>query len=223
MPTENFLSPTCYIDSESPEIKEAVKECTAGLASDREKAVAIFYYVRDKIKYNPYLISPEKKTFIASVILKYGEGYCVQKAILYAAMSRAAGIPCRLGFAIVKNHLTTPRLKELLGSDIFVFHGYNSILIENKWIKATPTFDIKLCEKFGVMPLDFDGLSDAVFHEFDKSGRKHMEYLHDYGTFEDLPYDLMISEVIKHYPEFYKAFLKGNLKISGDFINEVKA
>jgi transglutaminase-like putative cysteine protease len=222
METKEFLSPTRYIDSDSSEIIDAAGICTAGLSTDKEKAIAIFYSVRDRIKYNPYMFSLDKTAFIASGILKRSEGFCIQKAILYAAMARAVNIPCNLGFANVKNHLTTTRLRELLGSDIFVFHGYNSILIEDKWIKATPTFDIKLCEKFGVKPLDFDGLKDAIFHEYDKAGRKHMEYLHDYGTFGDLPYDLMISEMVKHYPELSKIFISGKMNISGDFINEVK-
>jgi transglutaminase-like putative cysteine protease len=214
------LSSTFYIDTETADIVSAAAETTAGLSSDREKASALFYLVRDKIKYNPYTFTPDKNSLIASRIMKKGEGYCVQKAVLYAALARAAAIPCRLGFANVKNHLTTPRLKELMGSDIFVFHGYNSVFVDGKWLKATPTFDIGLCERFGVRPLEFDALNDAVFHEFDVSGRKHMEYIHDYGTFSDLPYDLMMSELAKNYPALAEKLLSGKFSMTGDFSGE---
>jgi hypothetical protein len=40
-----------------------------------------------------------------------------------------------------------------------------------------------------------------------------MEYLHDYGNFEDMPYDLAISEFIKHYPHIFdsKEYMSENL------------
>lgn len=85
-------------------------------------------------------------------------------------------------------------------SDIFVFHGYAEILLEGKWVKATPAFNKSLCDRAGILPLEFDGEHDSIFHPFDKSGNKHMEYLHDYGSFDDLPFDRMIDEYDIHYP-----------------------
>lgn len=211
-----FLQPTSCIDSEHPLIRAFAEEVTANARNQREEAMAIFHAVRDRIKYNPYLFRPDPSIFLASDILRQAEGYCVQKAILLAAVARAKGIPCKLGFAIVRNHLTTPRLKALMKSDVFVFHGYNELLVDGKWLKVTPTFDQELCTKFGVKPLDFDGEHDAVFHEHDLAGRKHMEYLHDYGTFADLPYALMIEELIKHYPHLVEAYNQG-LLTRGDF------
>lgn len=211
-----FLQSTANLDADHPLIQGFAQEAAAGAHTQREAAVAVFYAVRDRIKYNPYLFRPDPAIFRASAILRQGEGYCVQKSILLAASARALGIPCRLGFAIVRNHLTTPRLRALMQSDVFVFHGYNELLINGKWVKATPTFDQELCTKFGVKPLDFDGEQDALFHEHDLAGRKHMEYLHDYGTFADLPYEFMISELIKHYPHLVETYTQGG-PMSGDF------
>ena len=211
-----FLQSTSNLDADHPLIQAFAQEAAAHAQTPREAAVAVFYAVRDKIKYNPYLFRPDPSIFRASDILRQGEGYCVQKSIVLAAAARALGIPCRLGFAIVRNHLTTPRLRALMQSDVFVFHGYNELFINGKWVKATPTFDQELCTKFGVKPLDFDGESDALFHEHDLAGQKHMEYLHDYGTFADLPYDFMISELIKHYPHLVEAYATGT-PMSGDF------
>jgi len=221
---KEFLIKTDYIDIESKDITNYILDKTTKNDSQKQKAVKLFYAVRDDIKYNPYLISPDKKTFIASTILNQREGYCVQKAIVYAALCRATEIPCKLGFAIVKNHLTTKKLRELLKSDIFVFHGYNAVYIEDKWVKATPTFDIGLCNKFGIKAIDFDGKNDSIFHKYDRAGHKHMEYIYDYGTFADLPYDLMISEVVKHYPHLAE-YLQNKDKINsikGNFHEEAE-
>lgn len=92
------------------------------------------------------------------------------KAALLAALYRAGGIPARVGHADVRNHLTSPRLMELMGSDEFVYHGYTEMWIAGTWVKATPAFNLSLCEKVGMRPLDFDGFADSLFHPQDLSG-----------------------------------------------------
>jgi transglutaminase-like putative cysteine protease len=148
----------------------------------------------------------------ASAALEKGESFCVPKAVLLAATARWAGIPARIGFADVRNHLSTEKLLAALGTDIFAWHGFSELFIEGQWVKATPAFNLSLCEKFGVKPLEFDGRSDSVFHEYDMAGRRHMEYVADNGTFDDLPYDLLISEYRRIYPGW-----EPTAAISGDF------
>lgn len=202
---KKYLQPTFFIDSDHNSIREFV-EATAGEGTAREKAVRLYYAVRDQVKYNPYLWSLDKGHYRASFVLSQKVGFCVQKAILLAAVTRAVGIPARPGFANVRNHLSTQHLRELMKTDVFVFHGYTEIFLGDKWVKSTPAFDKSLCERFGVFPLDFDGRSDSIFHPLDRSGRKHMEYLHDYGTFDDFPFDMMIRESMKHYPHLVEAY-----------------
>jgi hypothetical protein len=197
------LKPTYFIDSDSPAIGEFSRAATRKTKSDLAKAIKLYYAVRDGITYNPYSFSLDKDSFRASFILSKGNGWCVQKAILLAAVGRAAGIPTRLRFANVKNHLATERLKALMKTDLFVFHGLTEFYLEGRWVKATPAFNLSLCEKFGVLPLEFDGRNDSVFHPFDKNGRQHMEYTHDYGPFDDFPYELMMMEMRKYYPHFF--------------------
>ncbi|PKN05195.1 MAG: transglutaminase [Deltaproteobacteria bacterium HGW-Deltaproteobacteria-9] len=204
---ETLLKPTYFITSHSPAIIEFSSAATKDAQSDLEKAVKLYYAVRDQIIYNPYSFSLDKETFRADVILSKGNGWCVQKAILLAATGRAAGIPARLRFANVVNHLVTERLRELMKTDLFVFHGLTELYLEGQWVKATPAFNLSLCEKFGVLPLEFDGKNDSIFHPFDKSGRRHMEYVHDYGPFDDFPYELMIIEARKYYPHFFSTDL----------------
>jgi transglutaminase-like putative cysteine protease len=175
-------------------------ELTDQAFSDLENAVALYYWVRDEIRYNPYGIAMTAETLAASHTLEAGEGWCVPKAALLAALCRSVGIPARLGFADVRNHLSTERMRRSMDTDIFYYHGYTSIYLEGKWVKATPAFNIELCEKFGLHPLEFNGREDSLYHEFDQSGNKHMEYLNDRGEFEDIPLADMLAVFEEHYP-----------------------
>ena len=105
-----------------------------------------------------------------------------------------------MGFADVKNHLCTPRLRALMGTDVFYYHGYAELYLRDRWVKATPAFDRGLCDKFGVLPLEFTGLADSLFHPYDRSGRRHMEYVHDRGGHDDVPVAEIMAEFERSYP-----------------------
>jgi transglutaminase-like putative cysteine protease len=126
----------------------------------------------------------------------------VTKAALLAAAARAAGIPARLGFADVRNHLSTQRMRDTMSTDVFVWHGYTELWLEGAWRKATPAFNIELCDRFGLLPLDFDGRSDSIYHPFDTSGQRHMEYLRDRGSFADVPLARIVADFRAVYPQW---------------------
>jgi transglutaminase-like putative cysteine protease len=137
------------------------------------------------------------------VCIERGMGWCVPKAALLAACARAAGIPARVGYADVKNHITTPELTAKMGTDLFVFHGYTEFLLEGKWVKATPAFNLSLCTRFRVKPLEFDGTADSLFHPFDEDDRRHMEYVRERGSFADVPADEIKRVFSQTYPKYY--------------------
>jgi transglutaminase-like putative cysteine protease len=197
---KEFLSPARYIDSDHPLVSTFAQARARG-ADDRERAVALYYAVRDGVRYNPFLDFSDERAFRASVCLESGEGFCIGKAALLAACARAADIPSRVGFADVKNHLTTPRLAERMGSDLFIYHGFTVLWLEGKWVKATPAFNLDLCRKFRVKPLEFDGRTDSIFHPFDENERRHMEYVRDRGSFADVP----VAEIQQAFREYYPA------------------
>ena len=197
-----YLSTARYIDNSDPAVR-AFSERNASGRSVRERAISLYYAVRDQIRYNPFLDFSDAEVFRASAVLKAGEGFCVGKASLLAACARAAGIEARVGFADVKNHLTTPRLAETMGSDLFIYHGYTDLRIDGKWVKATPAFNLALCTRFRVKPLEFDGGSDSIFHPFDEDDRRHMEYLRDRGVYADVPVDEIQRAFREAYPKFY--------------------
>jgi len=198
-----FLEPAEFIDSQHPAVKAFSREHAKG-AGDRERAVSLYYAVRDKVRYNPFLDFSDPLVFKASAVLAADEGFCVGKASLLTACARAAGIPARVGFADVKNHLTSPRLAETMGSDLFVYHGYTDLYLDGKWVKATPAFNLELCTRFRVKPLEFDGREDSIFHPFDQDNRRHMEYLRDRGTYADVPVDAIQQAFREAYPRFYR-------------------
>lgn len=209
----SYLQPTFYIDSDSPVVIDFAKTHATGETAT-EKAINLFQAVRDEILYDPYNIRLVPEEYKASIIIGKRRGYCVAKAIALASVARASGIPSRVGFADVKNHLSTERLRRRMKKDVFVFHGYAELFLEGRWLKVTPTFNMSLCEKFGVRPLEFDGKSDSLFHEYDSKGNLHMQYVHDHGAFADVPFDRIVDEFNRHYPEF---FPKDGAPVGGDF------
>ncbi len=201
---EIYLKPTPVIDCDAPSVKEKAQNLTADKENDAEKAKALFYFVRDEIKYNPYVPHNLVENNKASATLNRGEGYCVQKAILLAALARAIRIPARLAFANIRNHIVPQKLMELMnGSNLFIYHGYCELYIGQKWVKATPAFDLQMCQKHHIIPVEFDGKNNATYHRYNQEGKLHMEYVCDYGHYPDLPLEEILKARVKVYGPGY--------------------
>jgi transglutaminase-like putative cysteine protease len=195
-----YLQATEVIDFHHPTVAAFIRKRIDGATTPRQRAVKLYYAVRDEIRYDPYTINLSVAGLRASTTLQVGRGWCVPKASLLAACCRALGIPAKLGYADVRNHLSTARMRAHMKSDIFFWHGYTSIYLDGKWVKATPAFNIELCRRFQLKPLEFDGSCDSIYHPFDLRGNKHMEYLRDRGEFADIPIDQIISDFAQAYP-----------------------
>jgi len=194
-----YLAPTWFVNSDHAEVLAFAERATAPATTDLDKAVQLFYAVRDEIRYSAYGIRLDRESFRASAVLDCGFGWCVTKACLLAAVCRAVGVPCRLGYANVRNHLATEKLLSAMGTDIFYYHGYNEIYLQGRWVKATVAFNRGLCEKAKLSPLEFDGRTDSLYHPYDLQGRRHMEYLHDYGHFADVQHEAILSKFAAAY------------------------
>ncbi len=201
---QNFKSPTTCINSEHPEIQYLATKLTSTCTTSKEMAIAIYYKVRDGWKYNPYNINFNPEELRASLLIKKEEGHCIDKAVILIALARAVGIPARLCLAKVRNHIATEKLEEELGTNILVPHGYAELWIEDKWLKATPAFNKELCKHLKVAPLEFDGETDSIFQEYDGNGADFMEYMEDYGHFDEVPISLMYKLMKKHYPTIFE-------------------
>ncbi|MEJ8848430.1 transglutaminase family protein [Variovorax rhizosphaerae] len=198
-PTPATLAATALIDSDHPGVTAFAAEHARG-ANDRERAVSLYYAVRDGFRYDPYRVDLSPQGMRASQVIAQGYGWCVPKAALLAAAARAAGIPARVGYADVRNHLSTQRMRETMQTDIFIWHGYTELWLDGAWVKSTPAFNVELCERFGLLPLEWDGRTDSLYHPFDGEGRRHMEYVGERGTYDDMPLERIVSDFATTYP-----------------------
>ena len=198
------LAPGKFIDSNSPQVVVFAKKAAEGARDMHAAVLRLFHAVRDGIIYDPYVSFADPANYRSSTVL--------------AAGARVIGVPSRVGYADVRNHLTSPRLYERIKTDTFRWHSYTELYLSGRWVKATPAFDRALCERAGIKPLDFDGEKDSLFHPFDKAGRRHMEYLKDRGTFADVPFDIIVADFRTHYPS-----LMSGSGLAGDFHTEAVA
>jgi len=194
-----YLSPTEIIECHNPEIILYANNLKGKLTDPLAIAVNLYYHVRDKITYDPYTPFWLPIHYKATFVLKQGKGFCIPKAALLCTLARAVGIPCRLGFATVRNHLATKALLERLGTDLFVYHGFVEFWLKGKWVKATPAFNKELCERFNVPPLEFDGINDSIFQMFNLDNQSFMEYLEFHGIYADVPVGDILSAFEKAY------------------------
>ena len=194
-----YLRPTAILDSDHPRVAAFARQSAGQVNDPVEQAVRIYYTVRDGIRYDPYYPFYLPEHYRASHVLASGRGYCVCKASLLCALGRSLGIPSRVGFATVRNHLATRQLIEFLGSDLFVYHGYTDFFLNGKWVKATPAFNKELCLRHRVAPLEFNGREDSIFQPFNQENNRFMEYLDFHGTFDDIP----VKEIVAAWKEAY--------------------
>jgi transglutaminase-like putative cysteine protease len=211
-----FLAPAEFVDSDHPAIQRFVEKTVARDAPAVEKAQR-FYLAAREIRYDPDLDYANPEIYRASSVLQAGAGYCVGKAALFAALCRAAGIPARVAFADVTNHLSSERLREKMGTNYFAWHGFTEVLLGDRWVKASPTFNSTLCDRFGVAPLDFDGAADALLQAYDGAGRTFMKYEVLHGAFHDVPAKFLMAEM----PRLYPSLKRGGDRTEGGMENEV--
>lgn len=192
-----YLAPTEAIDSDAESVVALARELDRG--EPRATAVALFDWVRDNVRYDPWAAIDPVERYRASAVLERRSGYCVQKAVLLAALARAVGIPARLGFADVINHQSPPRLRAVMGTNLFVYHGFVELFLGGRWVKATPAFDAETSRKAGVLPVALDGDNDAMLHPVDPEGHPYIEYVRSRGSHADLPFDDIRAAIVETY------------------------
>ena len=217
MELDQYMAAEEFVDSSHADVQEFAQKATAGADDALSRAVKLYYAVRDEILYDPYYAGDARRYFRASDCLRAKRGFCIPKAALLAAAARSVGIPARVAYADVRNHLSTKKLLDLMGCDIFIWHSFAELHLEGQWVKATPAFNLSLCQRFGVHPLEFDGRHDSLFHEFDQAGRKHMEYVRERGNYPDVPYEAILADFKMTYPRWMTLVTQGK---RGEFATE---
>jgi hypothetical protein len=208
MMMEEYLQPTEFLDFNDDTVNKQALDIIEGLKTEKEKAIALFYWVRDEIKYNMYTYNPKiKDNLKASVTLSRRNGFCMSKAVLLSTFARAVGIPARIHMIDIINHKIPKWIKELLGTNVFHCHGYSELYLDGKWRKLTPVFDKDTAIKAGYVPLvEFDGIDDALLAPHDKEGNLFVEYTKDWGIYTDVP--------LKKIDEIFSKNYKLNIKIN---------
>lgn len=206
------LEPTPIIDADHEAVQAYARENAGKSGNPVDQAVSLYYAVRDDIRYNPYKFELTVNGLKASTTLAEGEAWCVPKAALLAACCRVMEIPARVGYADVRNHLSTKRMREAMKTDVFHWHGYTTIFLDGKWVKATPAFNRELCEKFRLRTLDFDGTADSIYHPFDLDGNRHMDYIQLRGEYDDVP----LEEMKETFEDVYRRLSSSAVKANFD-------
>lgn len=197
---------TDVLDIQHPEVRTAAEQALAdGAENDTAKAVAFYYAVRDGFSYEVFGTGLPETDLKASPILKARRGFCLHKAILFAALCRSQGIPCRMAAARVRNHISSPNLTKLAGGDVFL-HWFNQVWLQGRWIKAAPVFNRLLCRIYRIPPLEFDGTGDA-FVQGHVAGQE-MQYLDAPVLFEAPQADQLVRHVASHHPLMVPASLR---------------
>ncbi len=221
----DYLTPTSIIDSDHPSIRDYARIIVGESMEPIEIAVKLYLAVRDNILYDPYSPFYLPEHYRASYVLKRGKSFCVPKASLLCALARACDIPSRIGFADVRNHLATKQLLKFMGSDIFVYHGFVEFYLEGKWVKATPAFNIDLCRKHYVPPLEFNGREDSLFQAYNLQNQRFMEYIDFHGLYTDVPVAQIVVAWEKAYGKdrvrnWIRMLEEGNDRSLSDFAKE---
>lgn len=200
---EQYLKETAYLNYSAKEIQDLIEPFKNKGLTPVEIAKQVYLLVRDGYRYDPYTISIDKNHYIASNLAVKTKGHCIDKAIILIAALRGLGIPARLRLAKVTNHIAVERLTERFGTNVLTPHGMAEVYLNGKWVKATPAFNKELCILCKVAPLEFDGETDSMFQEYNQEGAAFMEYLEDYGTFDDVPLNFMLENIREHYPTVF--------------------
>ena len=212
IPTSRDTAETKYWNYKHPRINDFLRKEQMSSLSPREKAIHLYYRIRDGWRYDAYKISTAPINYRASSIFERPTGHCIDKSSLLITCLRGIGIPARLELAKIRNHLAVERLIELIGTDELVPHGYVSLNLDGKWIKVSPAFNKELCARYNVPPLEFDGETDSIFQAYNEDGDQFMEYLEYYGSFDDLPLKFIFSKWMEYYPHLKERVLEAGLK-----------
>ena len=211
------LQVTEFLDYDTQIVADYVDNIVGSEKDPVKQVVKLYYAVRDKIRYDVYGVNMSRQGMKASSIISNKVGFCIHKSIVFAAAARYLGIPSRLTFSDVRNHLSSPALKKMVGGDVFNYHAYAEVYLQGRWVKATPVFNLLLCHLFKMDPLEFDGVNDATLQPYDKKGDQCLEFINYHGSFDDLPYQQCITALKLHHPLL---FSDGDNTAAGDLEQE---
>ncbi|MWV44662.1 transglutaminase [Paenibacillus sp. HJL G12] len=129
---KSYLEETELLNYSHPLIRQVIHSRQWNHMHRKEQILGIYNYVRDEILFG----YNRADNIPASVVLQNGYGQCNTKGVLFMALLRAVGVPCRVhGFAIDKK-LQKGAMKgwyyQLSPREIV--HSWVEVLYEGKWL-----------------------------------------------------------------------------------------
>lgn len=165
---EEFLRPTRSCDFTKAIVTNKAREITETTKDAQEKALKIFYWVRDQIKFGISNIDVR-----ASTTLKKGYGECGNKTTLHMALLRAVGIPSRMHSVLAKRDVLQGLIPNFVYKKMvpLVSHFWCECYLDGTWISCESMLDKPLYEnllktekirKDQIPTIDWDGKTDLI-------------------------------------------------------------
>lgn len=127
LPEASDTQPNIIEDSNNPEIVRTARKIVLGAPNQQEMVKRIAKFVYKHISNKNY----NHGNMSAGEVLRTKSGDCTEHSALFAALSRAAGIPAKMVYGVVLNP----------GGEFF-FHNWNEVFADGKWISVDSTFNL---------------------------------------------------------------------------------
>ena len=134
MTENNLLAETALLDYSAKPIRELIGSRGWKKLPEPERVKAIYDFVKDEILFG-YNAGDKIK---ASRVLKDGFGQCNTKAILFMALLRACGVPCRIHGFMIDKILQKGAMTGLVyvSAPKEIFHSFVELYIDGKTYEA---------------------------------------------------------------------------------------
>ncbi len=183
------LEATDVIASTDPAVVVVANEVAGHLPDQASKALALFTFVRDAIRYDIGPDLPNRSAWHAGATLQRGKGFCQQKAVLLAALLRAQAIPSGLGFEHIRDwKLQGTRFEAILPEGVIIYHGLTYAFLHGGWRAMDATLDRALSEKRGYQLVQASPTAHALLPALDLAGNRHFDRFGHWGPYCDLPH-----------------------------------
>lgn len=203
---EKYLMPTKLIESSHPAIIAKARELSQGTSSAEEQARNIFYFVRDKIRYE-FKAKYLAEQYHASYILQNRKGFCTQKAILFCALARSCGIPAGLFFYDIVDYMLPKRMVMLMKTNRLYYHGIVTLQLNGAWQQLDATLHRELVQRNNLPLVEYVPNQDCLIPARTNSGEKYIEYVKNHGLFADISFEQIIQWFLASYPHLIKKYV----------------
>lgn len=199
-PVAECLAATPFVESAHPEVARTAVSVAGAELDLSARARSLFQFVRDEVRYE-FMAKLEPEQYRASSVLSMRAGFCVQKAVLLAALARAAQIPCVIVLSDLRDRTLPKDIVEAMGTDVMHDHGLNAFHLGGAWRLADASLSPDIVQRKRYRPVNFDGATHALLAPTTLDGMPHAEYLTFHGAFADLPFERLIADFRAAYQE----------------------